>query len=329
MAQASCAIVVTCHFPLAAVSGTCHPEYMTDAFNSRPVEGILWTFGAGILFVGVNVLVKYLGPVVPAPEMAFLRYALGLILLIPVVRRIMRFRISRKQWGLFALRSVLHAAGVSLWFYAMATIPLADVTAMNYLSPVYVTIGAAVFMGEKLAVRRILAIVVALIGAAIILRPGFREIEAGHIAMMIAAVVFAGSYLLAKRLTDETDPFVVVTMLSIGVAIGLVPMAAPTWVTPTPWQLGILFATAVIATLGHYLMTLGFQKAPITVTQPVTFLQLVWAVSLGALLFNEPVDPYVILGGVMIISAISFITWREAVLKRRQITPAVPPQKMT
>ena len=301
---------------------------MTPAHNSRPVEGILWTFGAGLLFVGVNVLVKYLGPVVPASEMAFLRYALGLVLLVPAIRQIMRTRLTPRQWGLFAIRSALHSVGVWLWFLAMATIPLADVTAMNYLSPIYVTIGAALFMGEKLAFRRILAIVVALIGALIILRPGFREIGTGHIAMLIAAVVFAGSYLLAKRLSEETEPMVVVTMLSVGVAIGLVPLTVPVWVPPTGWQILVLFVTACFATVGHYCMTLGFRAAPITVTQPVTFLQLVWAVLLGAVLFHEPIDPYVILGGVMIISAISFITWREHVLKRRVVTPPVPPQKM-
>lgn len=302
---------------------------MIEARNSRPVEGILWTFGAGLLFVGVNVLVKYLGPVLPAAEMAFLRYALGLVLLVPAIRQIMAIRLNRQQWALFALRSALHSFAVALWFYAMATIPLADVTAMNYLSPIYVTIGAAVFMGEKLAIRRILAIAVALAGALVILRPGFREIGSGHYAMLLAAVVFAGSYLLAKKLTDETDPVVVVTMLSVGVTIGLMPLAAPVWVAPSLFQLALLFATAAFATVGHYLMTLGFRAAPITVTQPVTFLQLVWAVSLGALLFNEPVDPFVVIGGVMIISAISFITWREHVLKRRQITPPVPPQKLT
>lgn len=302
---------------------------MTAAYNSRPVEGILWTFGAGVLFVGVNVLVKYLGPVMPAPEMAFLRYALGLVLLIPAIRPLLRLRLTRRQWGLFAIRGVLHSAGVSLWFFAMATIPLADVTAMNYLSPIYVTIGAAIFMGEKLAVRRILAILVALAGAAVILRPGFREIGPGHIAMLIAAVVFAGSYLVAKKLSDEADPVIVVSLLSISVAIGLVPVAVPVWVPPTPFQMLVLFGAATFATVGHYFMTLGFRAAPITVTQPVTFLQLVWAVSLGVLLFDEPVDPYVVLGGVMIISAISFITWRESVVKRRQVTPPVPPQKMT
>lgn len=83
---------------------------------------------------------------------------------------------------------------------------------------------------------------------------------------------------------------------------------------------------ALFATAGHYTMTLAFAAAPVTVTQPVTFLQLVWAVALGAILFAEPVDPWVIAGGSLILAAVVFITWREAVLKRR-ITPLVSETK--
>jgi drug/metabolite transporter (DMT)-like permease len=82
-----------------------------------------------------------------------------------------------------------------------------------------------------------------------------------------------------------------------------------------------LFLVACFATAGHFTMTLAFQAAPVTVTQPVTFLQLVWAVSLGALVFGEPVDGWVVLGGAVIMGAVSFITWREHRLKRRALTP--------
>ena len=84
-------------------------------------------------------------------------------------------------------------------------------------------------------------------------------------------------------------------------------------------QLGWLFLVAVFATIGHLTMTLAFRAAPMTVTQPVTFLQLVWASTLGALVFAEPIDRYVVLGGLVIFASVSFITWREAVLKRRAL----------
>ena len=236
--------------------------------------------------------------------------------------------LSRRALKLFALRGAVHTLGVMSWFYAMTQITIAEVTAMNYLNPIYVTILAAIFLGERLALRRIMAVVMAFCGALIILRPGFREISPGHIAMMFTAVVFAVGYLIAKIMADETSPAVVVGMLSVTVTIGLAPFAWAVWVPPTLEQLGWLFLVAVFATAGHFTMTMAFKAAPLTVTQPITFLQLVWATLLGALAFGEPADIWVILGGAMIIAAISYITLREAMLRRRQVTPAVPQTKL-
>ena len=158
------------------------------------------------------------------------------------------------------------------------------------------------FLGERLAARRIAAVLMALIGAAIILRPGFSEVELGHVAMLVAAIVFAGSYLLAKVLADEAKPGVVVAMLSIFVTLGLAPFAAADWVQPGLTDLGLLFLAACFATAGHYTMTLAFAAAPVTLPQPVTFLQLVLAILHGALVCTEPVAVRLTVGVAEIIS---------------------------
>lgn len=294
---------------------------------SRPVAGIIWMIVTGFCFVAVTALVKTIGDAIPAAQSAFLRYFLGLVFLIPIAGRLLALRLSGAELRLFAARGLIHTGGVMAWFFAMTQIPIAEVTAMNYLSPVYVTLGAALFMGEKLAARRMAAICVALLGAAIILRPGFRDLSPGHIAMIFTALSFAGSYLLAKKLAENSDPAIVVAGLSIVVSLGLAPFALAVWVPVTPTQLAILFGVACFATAGHYTMTLAFQAAPLTVTQPVTFLQLVWATALGAVVFGEAVDAYVLVGGGLIVSAISFMSWREAQLRRRARTPSVPETK--
>lgn len=299
-----------------------------DSSDSNPLRGVFWMLLTGMCFVAVNALVKLLGSDMPPQQSAFLRYVLALGFLIPMIRPILNAKITPRLWGLFALRGLMHAAAVMLWFYAMTQIPLADVTALNYLAPVFVSIGAAVFLGEKMALRRIAAIAVALIGMVIILRPGVREISPGHWGMLISAAIFGGSYLIAKILADAAPPTVVVGMMSIWVTIGLTPFALAVWVTPTLYEIAILFCVACFATLGHYLMTLAFRAAPVTVTQPVTFLQLVWAVLLGVVFFDEAIDLWVVFGGALILGAISFITWREAVLKRRPITPPSPATKL-
>ena len=300
---------------------------MTDLSPNRPIAGIGWMILTGVMFVAVTAIVKHLGDGVPAAQSAFLRYVLGLVFLMPMIRPILEARLTGRQVRLFALRGAAHTVAVILWFFAMARIPLAEVTAMNYLSPVYVSIGAAVFMGERLPPRRIAAVLAALIGAMLILRPGVREVSPGHLAMLATAVMFAVGYLLAKQLSGEVSAPVVVGMLSITVTIGLAPFAWAVWVPVTWGQLGWLFLVACFATAGHYTMTLAFSAAPLTVTQPVTFLQLVWAVLLGYFAFGEAVDAWVIAGGVTIMAAVSFITWREAVA-RRAVTPATPATKV-
>ncbi|MBJ3762450.1 DMT family transporter [Maribius pontilimi] len=275
----------------------------------------------GFLFVAVTATVKHLGDRVPAPEAAFLRYLLGLVFLLPMLGALRDARLGRRAMMLFSARGIVHALGVMLWFFAMTRIPIAEVTAMNYVSPVYVAIGAALFLGERMHWPRMLAIAVALLGVLIILRPGFREVSTGHLAMIGTAIFFAGSYLIAKIMADEVAPSVVVAMLSIVVTLALAPFAIAVWVWPTWSELGWLFLVATLATTGHLTMTLSFRAAPIMVTQPVTFLQLVWATLLGALVFDEAVDAYVVLGGTLVIVSVLVITLREA----RARKPAHPP----
>lgn len=285
--------------------------------------GVFWMVVTGIMFVCVTAGVKFVDGRVPAAQAAFLRYALGLVLLIPMLHHLTLSVLTKSNLILLGARGIVHGIAVNLWFYAMAVIPMADVTAMNYMTPVYVTIGAALFLGETLALRRIIAIGVALIGAFIILRPGFRDVSSGHLAMLATSLGFAGSYLIAKRVSGFLHPSVVVVALSILVTIVLAPLALWVWVPPSFADVALLFAVACFATIGHYTMTLAFAAAPVTVTQPVTFLQLIWAVATGAIVFGEAVDLWVVFGAVLIMSAISFMTWREARTRTRVVTPHV------
>lgn len=288
---------------------------------NRTLEGVLWMLASGLSFVGVTGIVRHLGTDLPAVQSAFLRFAFGVLFLLPTVAPILRNGFAPGALRLFGLRGVVHTAAVVCWFYAMARIPVAEVTAIGYLNPVLVTLGAALFFGEKLAFRRMAAVGVAVIGALIVLRPGLREVTDGHLSQLGAAVFFAGSYLIAKRLSQIASAGAVVAMMSFFVTLGLLPFALWVWVPVTVPQLAWLALVAGFATAGHYCMTRAFNAAPLAVTQPVTFLQLVWATLLGALVFGEGVDPFVLLGGGVIIGAISYITWREAMVKHRAVTP--------
>ena len=227
-----------------------------------------------------------------------------------------------------AARGFVHGLGVMLWFYAMQRIPIAEVTAIGYTSPIFVTIGAAMFLGERLALRRVAAVLVAFLGALVILRPGLNEISSGQLAQLGAAPLFAASYLLAKKFTAAEDSGVIVALMSVFVTLTLMPLAIASWRTPTSEEVAWLALTAVFATGGHYALTRAFEAAPITVTQPVQFLQLVWAALLGMAAFGEPLDPWVMAGGGIIIAAATYISHREAVLARSARTPPAAATKL-
>lgn len=291
------------------------------ADRGRPVEGALWMLATGLCFVGVTGIVRYLGTDLPAAQSAFLRFGWGVLFLLPTLGPTLRQGFAPATLRLFGWRGAVHTAAVIFWFYAMARIPVAEVTAIGYLNPVLVTLGAALFFGETLTLRRILAVVIALLGALVILRPGLREVTDGHLSQLAAATCFAGSYLYAKRLSQLAPATTVVAMMSLTVTLGLLPFALWVWVPVSLSQLLWLGLVAAFATTAHYCMTRAFTAAPLTVTQPVTFLQLLWATLLGALVFGEGVDAFVILGGAVIIGAISWITFSEARARRRDIPP--------
>lgn len=278
---------------------------------SGNLRGIFWMAVTGILFVAVTGIVRHLGSDMSAIQAAFIRYVFGLILLIPVLFRVDSFICERKIMGLHAMRGVIHGIGVMLWFFAMAKIPIAEVTALGFTAPIFTSLGAALFLGEKLHLHRIGAVLIGFGGALVVLQPGFQEINIGSIAQLVAAPLFACSFLIAKRLTRTESSPAIVAYLSIFVTLILLPPALIVWRTPTLVELGWLFATAACATAGHVTLTQALRSADITVTQPIQFLQLVWATLLGLTMFGEQPEVWTWIGGGVIVASATYIARRE------------------
>ena len=182
---------------------------------SDVLAGIFWMLVTTLLFVSVTAIVRFLGTDIPAPEAAFIRYAIGLVMIAPWLLPALRNPPKGRRFGLYAARGMAHGVAVMLWFFAMARIPVAEVTAIGYTAPIFVTVGAALFLGERMHIRRVAAVLVAFVGAFVILRPGFQELNIGQLAQLGAAPLFACSFLLAKKMTDDEDPNVIVGWLSL------------------------------------------------------------------------------------------------------------------
>jgi len=284
---------------------------------NQSIIGIMWMVLTTILFVGVTATVRYLEGEVPAPQAAFLRYAIGTLLLTPSLITLIKIKPNKPLMSKFLLRGLVHSFGVTLWFYAMSVMPVAEVTAIGFLTYIFVSIGACIFLKEKLHKHRITAVIISFVGALIILRPGFKVIESGQLGMLMATVVFTASYLIAKIVSKERSSSEIVAMLSVFTTIFLIPSAIYSWEPISLEALLILAFTALIATIGHITMTQAIKAAPMVVTQPILFLQLVWASMVGLFLFDEQFDLYVIIGGTVIMICVCYVSYREHVLGKK------------
>lgn len=280
------------------------------------LAGIGWMVVTGLFFAGVTGIVRHLGSDMSSLQAAFIRYAMGIVLLAPVFFRLLSRGSRPGSLKLYALRGVVHGLGVMLWFYAMARIPIAEVTAIGFTSPIFTVIGAALFLGERLDARRVICVALGFVGTMIILRPGAQAIAPGALAQLCAAPLFACSFIVAKKLTATESSSAIVAYLSVAVTIVLLPPAMMVWREPTMVELGWLLVTAALATAGHYTLARAMRHADLTFLQPFSFLQLVWASLLGLYLFGESLDVWTWIGGGVIVASATLLS----VSARRQPT---------
>jgi len=269
-----------------------------------------WMVVSSLLFASVMVNVRLFLGDLPPVQTAFLRYVMGIILLLPFVYTSVPQLWRSPARKMLASRGILHGIAVWLWFLSIQRIPLADVNAILNLGPVWATLGAAIFLGEKLRVRRISAILISFAGALIIIKPGFNQLDIGIVAVMFTAAFFAFSDLIAKQLkAHHNDRFII---LSLSVTISLVTLvpALFVWqpVSPGNW-IGILLIGSA-ATLGHVTLLRSF-AGPMWAAQSGKYIQLLFVIVFGVALFDEIPTMSTLAGALVVLLGVSYIALRE------------------
>lgn len=286
------------------------------------LRGILWVALSGVLFALLNVFTlipaQHLNPYV----MAFLRYFFGALFLLPVVFRLGLYRsLHTNRLGLHISRGAIHTAGMMLWFVALPLTTLAEITALGFTGPIFVTIGAALFLGEDVRLRRWIAVIVGFIGAMIIIRPGFSALHLGVICILLSTPIFSASNLMSKALASTDSANTIVIWQNIVIVICAAPFAIWFWQNPE-WSDIVWFLLAGLAgTLGHICQQRGYQLADITLLQPIGFLSLIYNTVLGYFLFFQQPDVWTFVGAAVIFGSAMYISHREAV-RRAQIKTA-------
>ena len=210
---------------------------------------------------------------------------------------------------------------MGLWFYALALMPLGDLTAISFLAPIFGTIGAALFLGETVRVRRWTATIVGLLGALIILRPGSAAFGPGMWFALISTAAAGITGLLIKQLTNHDEPLKVVFLTHAFLTpMALVP-ALLVWQTPDPALWPAILALGAMAVIGHYLLVKAFSVADATLVMMFEYSKLPWAVLYGYLLFSEMTDLWTWVGATVIFASGAYIVNREAKVARARRRP--------
>lgn len=297
---------------------------LTARRPGNAVKAILWMAVSGLCFSAMTGILRFVTETMDPLQAGFLRYAFGLLFLAPYFfgSRVGQLRTQRLHWHV--LRGLLHTVGVLLWFYALTRIPLADITALSFTSPLFATVGAVMFLGEKLHARRVGALLMGFAGALVVIRPGFTAIDIGVVCMLINAPLFAISELIAKSLSRHEGTATIVTYQTLTVTLFALIPAIFVWQNPTPLQWVLLAFTASVATGGHLCWIRALKEADVTVTQPIKFLTLVWAAAIGFFAYAEIPDIWVWVGGAVIFASASYIAHREAQMRRRGEATVAP-----
>lgn len=279
------------------------------------VKGLLWTLLAGLCFVQLNTLARLLTGQLDPFQSQFLRYLCGVVVMLPLVWRYgVRTFIPVNVGGQFT-RGIVHTVGLGLWFVALPKISLAEMTAISFTTPIFIMIGAWLFLRETMHWERWLAAAIGFTGVVVVMGPNF----SGHgssgvysLIMLASVPMFAASFLITKALTRYETAGVIVLWQALTVTVLSIPLAVLNWQTPTLLQWGGYLACGVMGSAAHYCLTRSYGLVDISATQSLKFLELVWASIMGWLVFSDQPANSTLVGGLVISVSTIWIARRES-----------------
>lgn len=276
---------------------------MNQRTHRSTLLAALWMTGWLTAMVLIAVAAREAGKVLHVFEIMEIRSLVGIVLFVPMIAAAGGIRAMRTgRFGRHLARNAVHYAAQFLWFLAITMIPIAEVVAIEFTGPVWVALLAVVFLGEKMTIARIAAVVLGVAGVLIIVRPGLDHVEIGQVVALVAAIGFAGSIILVKSLIrTESVVSIIFWMLIIQSVIGAIP-AAMFWQSPPaavwPW----LVVIAVCGTYSHFCMAHALRHADATTVVPLDFLRVPLTALAAWLVFAERFDVFTVIGAAVILS---------------------------
>ena len=265
-----------------------------------------------VLFSIMNIFIRKAAENLPVFEVVFFRNLLAFIVMLPILKSTGLVAIKMNNTKLFFMRGFFGAIGMLAGFTSLTLIPLAQATAISFSKPIFITIGATIFLGEIIKARRIAAIIIGIIGMLIIVQPGVNSFSFGIMLAIIAALAGSLNALIVKKQTLTDTPQAIVTwMVIILIPITFIP-AIPVWEWPSFETWLYLWGIAIVGTLAHFSWTKSYSMADITSLEPIEFIKLPIMALLGWMIFSEIPGTWTWVGGLIIFMSTIYISHREA-----------------
>jgi len=290
----------------------------------NPLRGILLITAAVFCFACSDASSKSLMDVLPAVQVTWLRFLVFVLVMVPVALRMGPAAIRTSHPALQVLRAFGVWLSAFLFILALDVIPLAEATAMAFISPLFVTALSVVFLGETVGWRRWAAVVVGLGGVLIIVRPGAGAFNPAALLPICAALIWAGSLVITRRMSGAENPYTTMIYTAVVSFLGLSAIVPFTWVALGWREVGLGLVTGLTSSAAQCLIVLAYRRASASLLAPFFYSQLVWAAGLGVIVFGNIPDAWTLTGTAVIVGSGLYTAHRERALHRTPAAGSTP-----
>lgn len=278
-------------------------------------RGFLLAILAGVVFQLLNATVKHLSHELPPLQVAWLRWMAGVLFIAPFAWH--AGKLGTRELHLHGFRACFHGTGYTLWYLGVGLIPLATTAALSFTGPLFVTLGAALFLGETVRPRRWIAVLAGFAGVLVILRPGLVPLEAGVLFMLASVPLIAGSNLVAKVVAGRDSPVQVVFWQSVLATLIFTPFGLWLWQPMSAAQVGLVVLAGLFGTIAYFFFTWALKLVDISAIQPLAFLSIVWASLLDLVVFGGTADLWTFLGAAIVVAAATAVISSPGTISRK------------
>ena len=254
----------------------------------------------------------------------FLRFFFGFLLITPFILK-SKFKIyNTNNLKLHISRSLINVPMMILGFAALMYIPLEQIKAIGFLSPILVVILSVIFLKERIYLIRTFSLILGFIGTIIIIRPGIIEISIGVYMVLASALLWSSVIIITKLMSKTDSALTILTYQYTFVSLFAFPLAIFYWISPSNLSIFYSLLAAIVGTVLHLCINNAYKLSDLSNIQPVWFSQLIFSSIAGVILFGDKIDFYVYLGGIIVFISVLIITYRENYLKKDIAKNSIP-----